>query len=438
MEEAALHNLYLQHVGALQHAAETLLAAHHLDALVIHSGRAAKKSLFDDQYWPLRVTPHFLHWAPLELADCAVIVRPGRRPALVYNVARDYWDGAPDVDPLVLEAFEVLEVTDPEVARTLIPSGSVAFVGDDLERAAAWGLGGAANPKGIVDGLDRRRTLKTRYELGCLAEANRLAAAGHAAVRDAFHGGDVSELDLHLRFLGATAQDDAETPYKNIVAFDAHAATLHHVHYGRRAVAAKSLLLDAGAEFRGYAADITRTYVKDAAASATATAFAALIAGVERLQQATCRQVQVGMKYEALHDHAHQLLAGVLREVGLVDASDDELVASGVTRLFLPHGLGHSLGVQVHDVGCASDKPRADNPFLRNTSVIEADQVFTIEPGCYFIDEKLALLEGSTLAGRVRWPLVRALKDFGGVRIEDDVVVRAQGIDNLTRTVLPR
>jgi Xaa-Pro dipeptidase len=75
---------------------------------------------------------------------------------------------------------------------------------------------------------------------------------------------------------------------------------------------------------------------------------------------------------------------------------------------------------------------------LRNTSVIEADQVFTIEPGCYFIDEKLALLEGSTLAGRVRWPLVRALKDFGGVRIEDDVVVRAQGIDNLTRTVLPR
>jgi Xaa-Pro dipeptidase len=440
MEPDRLHNLYLQHVDALQRAAEDALAAAGVDALVVHSGRAQKKSSFDDQYWPLRPTPYFLYWAPIEIADCAVIVRPGRRPVLLYNVARDYWEGAPDVDRRVLEAFEVVDVTDPAAARAHLPGGKVAFVGDDLERAAGWGIAaGATNPPALLAALDRRRTRKSPYETACLAEANRIAGLGHAAVRDAFLAGDHSELDLHLLYLRATAQDDAETPYKNIVALGPHAATLHHVHYGRRATAASSLLLDAGATFRGYASDVTRTYVKNAGASPGATAFAALVAGLEKLQQECCARVRPGMRYEALHDQSHELLAGVLREVGIVRAGEDELVKSGVTRLFLPHGLGHSLGVQTHDVGCAQEKPRADNPFLRNTSVIEPDQVFTIEPGCYFIDEKLDALRASPLAAATDWKLVEALRQLGGVRIEDDVVVRAagQGVDNLTRAALP-
>jgi Xaa-Pro dipeptidase len=436
-----LHQDYLAHVAQLAAATGRAVEAAGYGALVIHSGTAQKRSVFDDQYWPLRVVPHFAHWAPLEVADCAIVVEPGKKPGLLRNVARDYWDGLPPVDdPRFLEAFDVIELADGERAKEHFPAGvKTAFIGEDLARATRWGFAAEAqNPAGLLRALDALRVHKSTYEKACLAEANRRAALGHARVREAFFDGDHSELDLHLLYLGATAQDDPETPYKNIVALGEHAAILHHVHYGRRAPGAASLLLDAGATFRGYASDVTRTWVKGHGAGADA--FAHLVAGVEKLQQATCAHVRVGDRYEALHDHSHKLLAGVLLDVGIVrGTSTAEVVESGVTRLFLPHGLGHSLGLQCHDVGCALEKPRADNPFLRNTSVIEPEQCFTIEPGCYFIPEKLDVLRGSPLAGRVDWRLVGELGKLGGVRIEDDVVVKpaGEGIANLTRTVLP-
>jgi Xaa-Pro dipeptidase len=437
-----LHSEYLAHVAALAAATARAIESNGFDALVIHSGSALKRSVFDDQYWPLRVVPHFAHWAPLEVGDCGLLVQPGKRPTLLRNVARDYWDGAVAIEDVrFLDAFEVIELADPEKAREHFPVGKkVAFVGEDLERAARWGFvaADAINPPALVRALDALRVKKSEYERVCLAEANRRAALGHARVREAFFESDHSELELHLLYLGATQQDDPETPYKNIVALGEHAAVLHHVHYGRRALGASSLLLDAGATFRGYASDVTRTWVKGHGAGADA--FSHLVAGLEKLQQATCAAVRVGDKYEALHDHSHRLLAGVLLEVGVVrGASDTELVDGGITRLFLPHGLGHSLGLQCHDVGCALEKPRPDNPFLRNTSVIEPEQCFTIEPGCYFIPEKLEMLRASPLSGRVNWKLVGELAKLGGVRIEDDVVVRpaGEGVSNLTRAVLP-
>src|SRR5207302_1123816 len=83
-------------------------------------------------------------------------------------------------------------------------------------------------------------------------------APGHEQLRTLFASGDRAELELHLAFLGTTLQDDAETPYKNIVALGKHAATLHHISYEKRAAPAQSLLLDAGASFSGYCSDITR------------------------------------------------------------------------------------------------------------------------------------------------------------------------------------
>jgi Xaa-Pro dipeptidase len=120
------------------------------------------------------------------------------------------------------------------------------------------------------------------------------------------------------------------------------------------------------------------------------------------------------------------------------DLSDEAIDAKGISRAFYPHGLGHSLGLQTHDVGCAVIKPRADNPFLRNTSVIERDQVFTIEPGVYFIESLLRPLREGEHAKHIDWALVDALAPLGGVRIEDDILVLPSSIRNFTREVLPR
>jgi Xaa-Pro dipeptidase len=419
-------NLHRAHVGQVSQRVADALEKCGFTALTVHSGTPVKRTDADDQYWPLRPTPHFQHWLPLAEPGCLLIVVPGRKPVLVRPQQQSFWEApAPPETDHFWDSFEVVD------AAPDLPAGRVAFVGDDATAAAALKIRNV-NPPELVRALDALRVHKTAYEVECLAEANRRAARGHEELRRLFNDADLSELELHLAFLGATRQDDAETPYKNIVALGRHAATLHHVSYAKRAQPAQSLLVDAGASFAGYGSDITRTWVKGGGAAASA--FAQLVAGMEAMQQRLCAEVRVGMPYEQLHDESHRQVAGILRDVGISRLPADELVTRGITRAFYPHGLGHSLGLQCHDVGCALRPPREDNPYLRNTTEIEPGQVFTIEPGLYFIEALLAPLRKSP---DIDWKLVDALSAFGGIRIEDDVVVQPQGIRNLTREVLP-
>lgn len=437
-----LAKLYAAHVNELAGKAASALASSGFDAFVVHSGSPKMRSEFDDQYWPLRVTPHFQHWTPLAEADCALVVEAGKPAKIVRPSATSFWEKPPKPETEHFRsAIAIVDVPTADDVKAHLPRGArVAFVGEDRKRARAWGYDDdAINPATLVTALDALRTTKSAYEVLCLEEANRRAARGHEAVLAVFLTGDASELDLHLRYLSATQQDDPETPYKNIVALGANAATLHHIAYERvaRARDVESLLVDAGATYQGYASDVTRTWIKGK--GATASAFKALVDGVEKMQQRLCDAVKLGEPYEALHDETHRQLAGILRDVGIAKSSAEELVVSGVTRAFLPHGLGHSLGLQTHDVGCALVKPRADNPFLRNTSKIAEGQVFTIEPGVYFIDALLAPLRAKANAAEIDWKLVDALAELGGVRIEDDLFVSggATTTRNLTREHLP-
>jgi Xaa-Pro dipeptidase len=423
-----LDRLYLDHIADLQRRFARVLEQQGWDAVVLESGSLVKRSRYDDAYWPLRPCPHFQHWLPLAEPECALVVRPGQKPRLLRPLETSFWEkaGAPESTAFE-QVFDVVRLRDPAEARDHHGGGRIAFVGEAREP-----------PAELVKGLDALRTTKTPYEIACIVEANRRAKLGHDALRDAFRGGDASELDLHLLFLEATAQDDWQTPYKNIVALGESAATLHHVAYGRQARgrAAESLLVDAAATCRGYCGDVTRTWVKGTGAAASA--FAQLVSGVEAMQQRLCAAVRVGMPYEALHDESHRQVGAILREVGLVTTSGEEAVSSGVTRAFYPHGLGHSLGLQTHDVGCGLRAPRGDNPFLRNTTDVEIGQVFTIEPGVYFIEALLAPYRQKAEGKIVDWKMVEALAPLGGVRIEDDVVVvAAGGVRNLTREQLP-
>jgi Xaa-Pro dipeptidase len=318
----------------------------------------------------------------------------------------------------VLAAFDVGEAEAPAGPRRAVVSSA----------PPAWADAGEINPPALLAALDQVRTRKTDYEHACIAEASRRAVRGHRRAAELFAGGDPSELALHLAYLDATGQDDVDTPYKNIVALGEHAAVLHFVRYHRTAPgrAAQSLLVDAGAQHLGYASDITRTYVRGSGAGADL--FGALIARMDALQQAVIAAIRPGMPYEALHDHSHELLGVVLADLGIGRGSAESLVARGVTRALFPHGLGHSLGIQVHDVGMKLTPPRADNPFLRNTSLITEGQVFTIEPGCYVIDALLEPVKDLLDRGAID-----AIRPFGGVRIEDDVAVVAGGVRNFTR-----
>ena len=419
---------YPEHVRHLQRATEAALAQHKYEALIVCSGAPQSKNRFDDQAWPLSPTPTFTHWCPLAEPDAYLVIRPGKKPTLVRTVVDDFWETqAPPESEHFWPEFDVVTIS-PGHAGDVLPGGRVAVITRDQGSAPP----GDVNPAALLAALDAIRTRKTAYELACLANAEARAVRGHREAERLFHAGTPSELELHLAYLAATEQDDAETPYKNIFALGAHAATLHHVAYERRKVAGDtSLLVDAGARRLGYGSDITRSYVRGTGAAARR--FGELIARMERLQQEVCKRVRPGLAYEELHDDSHRLLADVLRDLGLAKGSAGELVARGVTRALFPHGLGHSLGVVTHDVGMKLRPPRADNPFLRNTSTIEVGQVFTIEPGIYFIEALLAPLRGGDAAGLVDWGAIEELAPFGGIRIEDNVAVEAGGVRNLTR-----
>ncbi len=437
MTLSSLPGLYMQHVAGLCRAYEALCGKLGLDAVLLHSGIARPRSTFDDQFWPLRVVPHFAHFLPLVEADAVLEVRPGRRPVLHRLVEDNFWEKPAPPPAHAFSAVDVVESSSHEAMKSALPgpSARVAFIGEDGGAAARLGHT-LSTAVAVLTAINETRVHKSAYDLACLAEANRVAALGHVAVREAFFDGSArSELDLHLLYLQVTAQDDSDTPYKNIVALGEHGATLHHVSYGRdRGPGATSLLLDAGASFLGYASDITRTYVRGR--SAEVDAFAQLVAGVDQLQRSLCDEVRIGVSYESLHDRAHEHVARVLAEAGVLRGSPDEGVQRGITRAFLPHGLGHSLGITCHDVGCALKKPRIDNPFLRNTRDIEVDQVFTIEPGIYFIPGVLAPLRADDRASLIDWKLVDSLAPLGGIRVEDDLHVQAGRVDNLTRTYL--
>ena len=419
------YDSYPEHVASLQRATEAALADHHFDALVLCSGTAQARNRFDDQSWPLSPTPAYSHWCPLAEPDAFVVVRPGKKPQLVRTVVDDFWETpAPPESDHFWSQFELIEVGEGKSADAL-PHGKVAVVTRDPGAAPTQG---DVNPKALLDALDHVRTRKTAYEIECLAEATRRGVAGHRAIAARFQQGPCSELELHLTFLAASKQDDAATPYKNIVALGKHCAVLHYVAYQSTVVAGDtSMLVDAGARCNGYNSDITRTHARGA------KRFADLIARMDRMQQDICKQVAPGKPYEDLHDDAHRLLAEVLRDTGIGLGSAQELVDRGVTRAFLPHGLGHSLGITVHDVGMKLRPPRPENRFLRNTSTIEIGQVFTIEPGLYFIAGLLDPLRAGPHKALVSWQLVDELAPFGGIRIEDNVVVQAGNIRNLTR-----
>ena len=271
-------------------------------------------------------------------------------------------------------------------------------------------------------------------EVECMRRASALAVRGHRAAHAAFAAGE-SEFEAHLAYCAAVGQRDEELPYGNIIAYDRGAAVLHYHKLSRsRDVPRRSFLIDAGAQFRGYAADITRTYARDDGE------FAALVRGMESIELALCGLVRPGADYRDIHLEAHRLIAGLLHEAGIIACGADEAVGTGLSSTFFPHGIGHLLGLQVHDVaGLAGDRagneiPRpAGHPYLRLTRRLEPGFVVTIEPGLYFIDLLLDAARASDHARRIRWDTVERLRPCGGIRVEDDVLCTTGAPENLTR-----
>lgn len=435
-------SLYAAHVAQVQAHWESALEAENLQAALIHSGSPIC-SFLDDYEYAFRPNPHFLYWLPLARhADSALLIVPGERPRLFYYQPDDYWYLPPaDPEPWWAGQFDITVVRSANGWREALQKAQTGPIAD-LHSLAAIGDAPALrahvpspslNPPGLVDRLHLARSRKTPYELACIDQAASLAARAHMAAEQAFRAGE-SEFGIHLAYLAASEHTDTQLPYNNIVALNEHGAVLHYQERERLAPAERhSFLLDAGCTVRGYASDITRTYAHEAGD------FADLITAMDDVQQGLTRKIWAGVDYKTLHLDAHRDIAGVLSAAGVIRVSADTAVEAGLSAVFYPHGLGHFLGLQTHDVAGLIDNdgqpiPRPEgHPALRLTRVLEAGNVLTVEPGLYFIDSLLQRWREEGEASMVDWDRVAALAPCGGIRIEDNVVVTQDGCDNLTR-----
>ncbi|WP_426690221.1 Xaa-Pro dipeptidase [Rhodanobacter ginsengiterrae] len=427
-----LASLYPQHLASVRERADRALALAGFDHLLVAAGTPLRKFL-DDQDYPFIANPQFRHWLPLADAPGSWIVcTPGSRPRLIFVQPHDYWHVVPEAPHgYWVEHFDISIVSSAVEAIAQLPGGHCAVL------AAEPLTDGIAvnNPPPVLDYLHWHRSCKTPYELALMREASRIGTRAHRAAEAAFRAGE-SEFGIHLAYLAAARQIDAELPYASIVALNEHGAVLHYTHFDRAPpVQSRSFLIDAGASAAGYASDITRTHAAPQAAE-----FQALIDSVDLAQQGFVTQVRAGQSYAELHLHAHQVLAGVLREHGFIRMSAESAVESGVSSAFFPHGLGHPIGLQVHDVAGFQQSERGGviarpdgHPYLRMTRVLEPGMVVTIEPGLYFIDMLLAELRDKPFAGDIDWTKVDHFRQYGGIRIEDDVVCTDDAPENLTR-----
>lgn len=437
---------YRQHLATLdQQLARALETAARkgsgYDAVVFHSGRAAVYHR-DDEGVPFRASAHFRRWTPLDGPEHVVLARPGATPRVVQVRPRDYWydTSAPPpsywedaVDLAEVESFKAVKGALDLPART-------AYVGPTPEAAEELGLPAAAvEPEELMAPLDWLRAYKTEHEISLVARAAEKTAKGHERARKAFKSWS-SEREIYWAYLEASDQLELENPYVPIVALDEKAAFLHYQEKrGAEAAPGKVLLIDAGAAHEGYAADVTRTWAQDDCDGVYLT----LLDAVDRLERELVALVTPGRPYLEIHLAAYRGISRLLVETGLVKASVDEAVERRITSAFFPHGVGHQIGLQVHDVGGHQAGPEGgkapppeEHPFLRNTRILEPGHLVTIEPGLYFIAMLLEPWRSGSDAAVIDWDLVDRLTPHGGIRIEDNVVCTGGEPCDLTRPLL--
>lgn len=197
------------------------------------------------------------------------------------------------------------------------------------------------------------------------------------------------------------------------------------------------LLLDMGAEYHCYASDITCSFPANGRFSEDQKM---IFNCVKEMQSVVMDALKPGVCWKDMHELAYRVGCTELKKGGLLIGEVDEMMEKNIMSFFMPHGLGHFMGLDVHD--CGGYPPhlklerdaRAGFKSLRTVRVMEAGMVITVEPGVYFIDVLLDQLvsEESGLKQYVDVSVLERFRGFGGVRLEDDVVITEGGIMNLT------
>lgn len=291
----------------------------------------------------------------------------------------------------------------------------------------------------LIQKVDQERRLKDLSEIELLRKTAAATRAGFERAVEWIRPG-VTERELQIEIESAFFKAGAdETGYGSIVGSGNHSAVLHFDPSSRVLQKGECVLIDAGAAMQGYCSDVTRVYPVDGRFSASQKDLYDLVLAAQKGALSLCVP---GTEWHAVHRKSAEIITEGLIALGLLRGTVQDLLEQEATRLFFPHGVGHMVGLGVRDVGgrAPGRKPRqVYGVSVRVDFPLEENQVMTVEPGIYFID---ALLDDPSTRMKwktqVAWDQVdrfRKESKLGGIRIEDDIVVRAGKPEILTEAI---
>jgi Xaa-Pro aminopeptidase len=292
----------------------------------------------------------------------------------------------------------------------------------------------AGASRGLMEEIARQRSIKSDLEVAEIESALTITARMHSASMAATRPG-VREHEIAGLIQGIALGCNLEQAYTPIVTV--HGEVLHNHSYVNTFADGQLLLNDSGAESANYyASDITRTCPVNGKFSAVQ---AEVYETVLRGQQAAIDRIRPGIQYREVHMHASRVMADGLKAMGLMKGDPTDAVEAGAHALFFPHGIGHMLGLDVHDMEDLGDivgYPRGEARssqfglnFLRLSRPLEAGFVLTVEPGIYFIPALIDRWQQERMHKEfISYDKLHAFRGFGGIRIEDDVLVTSDGV----------
>lgn len=383
---------------------------------------------------------------------------------LTYDIAKDHltlyippidpesvlWSGLPTSIDQAKDQFEVDEVLHTTASPRL--SEGKVYIYAERQVSRPLGSSGGVDKDHLKPAIDEARVVKDEYEIALMTQAIRISSLAHNTIlreSSKFQ----TERDAQAVFEAVCLANGAMgQAYLGIYAAGRTAATLHYTKNDASLSIARTpsggtekpqlLLCDAGAEFRSYGADITRVVPLGPGGTFTTEA-EQIYSLVLDMQRKCIDAIRPGVHWESVHLLAHKILISGFLKLGIFRStySTESILEARTSCAFLPHGLGHWLGLDTHDTGGCPNYKDPDPMFkrLRVRRELVEGAVVTVEPGIYFckfiIDRWLNGEEKGTSE------LHRAIVDeavlerywsVGGVRIEDDILVTKDGTKNLS------
>lgn len=442
-------------VTAAHRAERRRQLAERVDGPVLLLGNGTRPRNLPANLLPFRQDSTFLYFTGCDLPDAAALLADGRCTLYAPPPADDdaLWHGHVDSLDALRARFGVDAVRPFAELEAAVKGRRVRTlaVADDAKNRLGAELCGTPLAFGVhfgdpelVDAVIALRRPKSEPELDEIRAAARATAAAHRAVMAATRPGS-HERSLTALFEAVLAVHGCVPGYGTILT--QRGEVLHNHAHDAALTAGSLLLLDGGGEVAsGYGADVTRTWPVSGRYDARQRAAYEAVLEAQAASIARCRP---GVRYREVHDASSRVIARFLADEKLLRVSADEAFERHAHALFFPHGVGHLLGLDVHDLENFGDRPayppgrgRPDafgTCYLRLDLPLEADWVVTVEPGFYVAP---AILGDATLRERFRdaidFDRAEAWVGFGGIRIEDDVRVRASGEAEVITAAIPK